>query len=70
MYPPVQDAGNSDSVSTYIKQSNEDIDYYYSTGSFKQVAMNTEVAGATVTNLVGMILISILQNDINITSGH
>jgi hypothetical protein len=32
--------------------------------------MNTEVAGATVTNLVGMILISILQNDINITSGH
>ncbi|XP_071131781.1 polycystin-1-like protein 2 [Mytilus edulis] len=49
--PPVADAGNIEDISAYIKDSNTDIEYYYQTGSYKLVAMNTEVAGATVTNL-------------------
>ncbi|CAC5378675.1 PKD1L2 [Mytilus coruscus] len=49
--PPVADAGNIQDISAYIKDSNTDIEYYYQTGSYKLVAMNTEVAGATVTNL-------------------
>lgn len=53
--PPVADAGNIEDISAYIKDSNTDIEYYYQTGSYKLVAMNTEVAGATVTNLVSIL---------------
>ena len=52
--PPVADAGNSDDVSAFIENSKGNINYYYKTGSYKLVAMNSEVAGATVSDLVSI----------------
>lgn len=40
------------SVSAYLISAAEDIDYYLQSGNVKQVAMNSEVAGSSVHDLV------------------
>jgi hypothetical protein len=42
-------------VAAYLTSSAENIDYYWKTGNVKQVAMNTEVASSSVTDLVSCI---------------
>lgn len=42
----------SSSISAYLTTAGENIDYYYNSGNVKQVAMNTEVAATSVTDLV------------------
>lgn len=40
------------SVNSYLTNSENTIDYYWKTGNIKQVAMNAEVAGMSVKELV------------------
>lgn len=42
----------SSSISAYLTTAGGNIDYYYNSGNVKQVAMNTEVAATSVTDLV------------------
>ncbi|XP_071177797.1 uncharacterized protein [Mytilus edulis] len=48
---PKYSAMVSSSISAYLTTAGENIDYYYNSGNVKQVAMNTEVAATSVTDL-------------------
>ena len=53
---------DASTVAAYLTSSVENIDYYWTTGNVKQVAMNTEVASSSVTDLVSCINITMGKN--------
>ena len=50
---PQYNEGGVTSVSTFITNITDIVDYYWTSGNVKQVAMNVEVAGNPVEDLVG-----------------
>lgn len=59
---PVYSDIDASTVAAYLTSSVENIDYYWTTGNVKQVAMNTEVASSSVTDLVSCIKIAMGKN--------